>query len=420
MFLGEVIFDYLLYPLNSVYPRLKGMEYMKLQKSKKDEEVYYYFLKNGEKRWMYRHKYYDALGKRKEKKKSGFKTEKEALKSLLEVKASILSGQTSYIEHSQMTVSQWMDIWFEAKNRSWEPSTVIMIERAIKNQIKPLIGRYKLSQLNATTYEREFINKLYDKGYKNGSVSIYHNFFKMAINAAVEDEIILKNRFSSIKIEKDDKLENFLTPEELGIFLSYAKKHGNITQYTLVLLLAFSGLRKGEAYGLKWKNVNFTDNTITIDCTRDKNGERPPKTKNSNRTIEIDENVMEQLKKYQKWCIKKKLSFGLHLDKENDYVFISKNNINGVHDQYVNIFFNTLYKIMEMNEVKINTITPHGLRHTHATILIDELIPPTDVADRLGNTLEMIYKIYAHSFKKVENRTVVAFSRRLKRIANSN
>jgi len=52
---------------------MEGMSIMtKLYKSKKDKEVYYYFLKNGEKRWMYRHKYYDALGKRKEKKKSGF------------------------------------------------------------------------------------------------------------------------------------------------------------------------------------------------------------------------------------------------------------------------------------------------------------------------------------------------------------
>lgn len=48
---------------------------MKLQKTK-ENEVYYYYLKNGDKRFMFRHKYVDNLGKRREKKKSGFKHKK--------------------------------------------------------------------------------------------------------------------------------------------------------------------------------------------------------------------------------------------------------------------------------------------------------------------------------------------------------
>jgi len=55
-------------------------------------------------------------------------------------------------------------------------------------------------------------------------------------------------------------------------------------------------------------------------------------------------------------------------------------------------------------------IISYGLRHTHATILIDMLVPPTDIANRLGNSLEMVYNVYAHSFEKAENKTVSAFS----------
>ncbi|NQX57543.1 hypothetical protein [Paenibacillus qinlingensis] len=51
---------------------------------------------------MYRHKYYDNLGKRKEK--------KEALKGLVEVKAALLNGQVKQVEHSQMTIAQWLDM----------------------------------------------------------------------------------------------------------------------------------------------------------------------------------------------------------------------------------------------------------------------------------------------------------------------
>jgi len=47
--------------------------------------------------WMFRHKYYDSTGKRWEKKKSGFKIEKAALKALMEVKAATLRGETKHI-----------------------------------------------------------------------------------------------------------------------------------------------------------------------------------------------------------------------------------------------------------------------------------------------------------------------------------
>lgn len=361
---------------------------------------------------MYRHKYLDSLGKRKEKKKSGFKTEKEAVRSLFELKASILNGQTMHIEHSQTTVSQWLDIWFETKKRSWAVSTLRINENAITH-LKKHIGKHKLNSLTSSTYEREFINKMLDKGFKPGSVISHHEVFKTAVNSAVDDEILIKNRFSRIKIEQDKSLDNFLTPRELRLFLEAAKTYGHITHYTFTLLLAYSGMRKGEAQGLKWKNINFKKNTITIECTRDDQGERKPKTKNSYRTIEIDNDVMNQLESYKKWCIKTKFSIGLQLDKENDYVFITENNI-PVYACFLNKFFNLIYKELKSKEIELKKISPHGLRHTHATILIDELIPPTDIADRLGNTLEMIYRVYAHSFKKIENKSVIAFGSRLK------
>lgn len=389
---------------------------MKLYKTKIDDEIYYYYLKNGEKRFMYRHKFVDSLGKRREKKKSSFKTEKEALRSLLEVKASILSGQTRHIEHSQMTVSNWLDIWYETKKRGWKVSTKRINKNAISH-LKRLIGKYKLNSLHSTTYEREFINKLLDDGFKPHSIIGYHETFKTAINSAVEDEILLKNRFVNIRIEHNKDLDNFLTPEELDKFLNAAEKYGDITEYTLTLLLAYTGFRKGEAHGLMWKNIDFQNKTVTVERTRDDDGVRSPKTKNSYRTIEVDDIVIKQLEKYQKWCIKIKFSLGMQFDKENDYVFITENNIDGVYAAYINYFFNFLYRKLKSNNVNIKRITPHGLRHTHATILIDELIPPTDIADRLGNTLEMIYRVYAHSFKKIENKTVIAFGKRLKNVA---
>ena len=391
---------------------------MKLHKTKLDDEVYYYLLKNGEKRYMYRHKYYDTLGNRKEKKKSSFKTEKEAYRALLEVKTALLNGQVEKVENNQMTVSQWLDIWYDTYSNGWEISTRILRRDVIRDHMKPLLGKFKLNELDRTTYIRMYINKLLKK-YKPRSVILFHDLFRIAINAAVDDELIPRNRFNKINIDKDEELENFLTPEELNIFIDITKKYANITGYTLVYFLAYTGLRKGEALGLKWEDIDFKEKTVTVKRTRDYHGERSPKTKNSYRTIPIDETVVQQLKSYQKWCIETKFKFGMRLDKKKDLVFISYQGATPCGAIILFDLFKSLYKRMEKDKIKINKITPHGLRHTHASMLINMRIPPKTVAKRLGNTVEMIYKVYSHSFKELEDKAVSAFSESLANGAKS-
>jgi len=385
---------------------------VKLHKSNKEPELYYYFNAKKEKLWMFRHKYYDWTGKRKEKKKSGFKTEKEAERALLEVKAALLNGQHKKVERDQMTISQWLDIWYETYNSGWEITSRLQRKNAIKHQMKPLLGIYRLSELDRTTYVRVYINELL-KTYKPSTVALFHRLFKIAINAAVEDEIIPRNRFNKISIEQNEELENFLTPDELNIFLDMTKKKENITNYTFILLLAYTGFRKGEALGLKWKNVNLKEKTVTVDCTRDRLSERSPKTKNSYRTIPIDDILVKQLQVYQKWCIETKFSYGMKLDKKNDHVLISYQGGTPMGANTSKYLFERIYKQLEKKEIKIKRITPHGLRHTHTTVLINMGIPHKTIADRLGNTVEMIYKVYAHSFKEYEDKAVTAFSESL-------
>lgn len=138
----------------------------------------------------------------------------------------------------------------------------------------------------------------------------------------MDDEIIPRNRFNKITIEQEEQKDNFLTASELNKLLQTAKKEENITNYTVLLLLAYTGVRKGEALGLKWQDVDFENKTISINRTRDNKGTREPKTKNSYRTILIDDVVINQLKKYKTWCKKTLFEFGKKLNEET-YVFIS-------------------------------------------------------------------------------------------------
>lgn len=382
---------------------------MKLYKSNTDKELFYYFNAKGEKRWMFRHRYYDTLGKRREKSRQGFTKEKEAYKALLEVKTKILNGSVKQVQNDKITISEWLDIWYESNKHEWKVSTRNQRKNAIKNHMKPLIGHYKLTELDKSTYKREFINALLNKkGFEPTTVTLYHSLFKVAINSAVEDEIIPRNRFRKIIIEDNRTLDNFLLPKDLIKLLNVAKDEENITNYTSLLLLSYTGLRRGEMMGLKWKDIDFKKGTLTVERTRDSFGTRSPKTKRSYRTILVDAIVIKQLKNYLKWCKIISLAFGKRISKES-YVFISYQTGCPVSD-------NTLQESLSrsLKKAKVKKITIHGLRHTHATILISKRIPVRTIADRLGNTPQMIYDVYGHSFKELEKESVDAFNDSLK------
>lgn len=395
---------------------------MKLHKSIKDPELYHYFNAKKEKLWLYRHKYYDGLGKRKEKKKSGFKTEKAAMKALLEVKAATLRGEHKQVEHDQMTVGQWLDIWYETHKNDWKVTSRQQREMAIRLQMKPLLGSYKLHQLDRTTYKREYLNVL-EKKYKPSTVQLLHNLFKIAINAAVNDEILLRNRFTKMTLSVDQEAKekpiNYLTPAELNKFLQAAKEHENETNYSIFLTLAYTGFRRGEALGLQWKNIDFKNKKITIERTRDNKGSRTPKTKNSYRTIPVDDLLIRQLQAYRKWCLETKLYYGLKM-KEDSFVFISHQTGERIADNTPMYSLKRLLKKVN-NDItedkdKLPQITLHGLRHTHATILLNRGSNVKVIAERLGNTPQMIYDIYGHILEELETETVSLFSASLNEI----
>ena len=397
------------------------MNKVKLYKSLKEKEVFYYFNAKEEKLWLYRHKYYDGSGKRKEKKKSGFKTEKAAIKALLEVKAQTLRGEIKTIENDNLTIAQWVDTWYEMNHKKWKITTRKQREIAIRLNIKPLLGQYKLQKLDRATYQKEYINAL-EADYKPSSVRLLHNIFKIAINAAVEEELLPRNRFTKVSFSDNADLqqetnENFLTPGELNKLLKAAKDTENITNYSFLLTIAYTGIRRGEACGLQWRNINFENNTITIERTRDNKGARAPKTKNSYRTILVDELVMTQLKKYQVWCKQIMLAFGVRYS-ENSFVFISYQTAEPISDSGI------LYMLRRVHEVaglvivndkgeEVAKSTLHGLRHTHATILLNSGQNVKVIAERLGNTPAMIYEIYGHVLKELEQESVNVFSNML-------
>lgn len=387
----------------------------KMNKCIRDKELFWYKDQDNEKKFAYRHRYYDVLGKRKEKTKQGFNNEASAYRALCEVRAKLVTGSSIEVEQENMKVSQWLDIWFESNVNEWRPNTVKQRKAMVRDQFKPLLGKYKLSSLDKETYKREFIQKLLKQGYKASTVRLFHRVFKVAINAAVDNEIIPRNRFTKVTIQNAESEEVVvLTKEHFSQVLNYVKENENITVNTMVHFFAYSGARRGEVLGLQWRDLDFETNEVTFERQRfKKDGEMiigPLKTENSYRTIDIEPTVMSMLKTYKTWCKSKLLMDGRVL-KDDDFIFISYQTKEPYSD--VSLLY-ALRRIKE--ELKIDyDFTPHTFRHTHATyLLLTAKIDVTVVADRLGNTPKVVWETYAHVLKEAKKEVVEIFSEAVK------
>jgi len=376
--------------------------------STKKENIYWYYDSNKKKKYAYRYKFYDHTGVRREKTRQNFNSSIEAEKALIALKATVLNGGEKIIFNENMTIAQWVDIYFDRKKSKWKGTSPKTYRNVIEIYIKPYIGRYKLSRLSKSLYQSEFIDKLSLIAAPK-SIQMYHNFFIGCINAAVEDDILDKNRIAKAELPRIEKINNdevegnYLTPTELEYLLKCVKQSCDISRYTLISILAATGMRRGEAGGLRWSDIDFKNNLIYINRTRDFYGERSAKTLNSIRCIDMTEVLSKQLDRYRKWCIERKLIFGIQ-HSEDDLVFISKT-CKPLNQNAARL---TLILMHELYDVKL--ISPHGLRHTFATISIASGTPPTTIAKILGMTTSTLLKTYAHSFADREKKAMQVLS----------
>ena len=360
---------------------------------KRDKDLFTY-KEDGVQKYAYRHRYKNQFGKWSEKSKTGFLNENDAYKQLLQVKAQVVEEDFRELDASTLSVARWIDMYIESKRNEWKPNTLTNRLLYAKKHLKPLIGHFKLGKLDRVTYIQAFINPMLET-HEPGTVRGIHDFFKQVINAAIDVEILKRNRFTKIQIKTpENPAANFMTAEQLALFLQTMKDDGNRTAYMIAQVLAHTGMRIGEALGLQWKDIDFELGTVTIKRTRDQYGPRTPKTKNSYRTIHLPANTLNELERYKTYCKKVLLRNGEKF-KESNFVFIS----NETGAPYGTTSFRSVLRRMSK---KVGfKVRAHTFRHTFATILISKGIDVVAVAAILGNTPKMVLQVYAHV---IENR----------------
>ena len=173
---------------------------------------------------------------------------------------------------------------------------------------------------------------------------------------------------------------------------------------TIVRLLLFTGMRRGEALGLKWSDIDFKKGTLKICRTIQflpKRGifEDKPKNKSSERVIRLPQTTLDDLRAHQVAQMEQRLSLGSYWKGTEDYVFTNPEG-KPLKPDSVSSWFSKFMK----QHPEIPFITLHSLRHTNATLQLAAGVPITTVSKRLGHSnTATTGRVYAHAIQSADD-----------------
>ena len=184
------------------------------------------------------------------------------------------------------------------------------------------------------------------------------------------------------KGEESETVIHVLSPSKISKFL---KKVKDQKFKTLFMLAIMSGARQGELLGLKWSDVDWENNQIHIKRTFNNQRWYKPKSKASNRKISLGPSMMRELKKWRLACPLSDL----------DLVFPNEAGKPINHNNLVNRHFEPALK-----KAGIERIRFHDLRHTYASLLVEQGENITYIQKQLGHSSPSVtLNVYAHLVK---------------------
>ena len=362
--------------------------------------------------WRYR----ISLGKNSETgkyeyiSKTGFKRKSDAKHQAEMIERQLRNGE--YIPPSSSTFKQVADDWIKQYANDVKVSSV----RARKKSIQHAIERFNtkpIQTIKKHDYQR-FVDDMsaqYSKNYVDSIVASTNMIFKyandMRLIKAMPSEGIKrpKKKVSVEELEDIEIHKKFLEKDELFKFLEVAKYHHSPqNSFEVFTTLAYTGMRAGELLALKWSDIDFENNTISITKTyyNPNNNKKhyqilTPKTESSIGKISVDPHVIQLLKDY-KVNVQDTWKNELYVD--NNFVFTD---VNG-YPLVIKKLSTWIQAIMKKTDITNKHISTHSFRHTHCALLIEAGVHIKEIQERLRhkdiNTTMNIYAKITNSYKK--------------------
>ncbi|MEH7418641.1 site-specific integrase [Neobacillus drentensis] len=285
----------------------------------------------------------------------------------------------------------------------------------ITQHLKPGLGHIKISKLQPAHLQEYYVQKLYNgkldgSGLSATSVKHHHRLIFKALKDAVKWQLLSRNVAGAVSPPKTKKVEMHTWDHEQVItFLEVAK---GSSYYPIYLTTIYTGMRRGEVLGLRWQDIDFDNLVISVRQSLQEVKKvgltfKEPKSGKS-RSITITPNLAKELKKLYKPQLEYKLLLGQDYH-DFDLVFAQKN---GKPIQPTEMARN-YRKFVEISGLPY--IRFHDLRHTHATLMLQQGIHPKVVSERLGHsTIGITMDTYTHVLPNMQKEAAQQFEQLIK------
>lgn len=260
---------------------------------------------------------------------------------------------------------------------------------------------------------QDFYQSLFADGVVANTVIHYHALLRRAFQQAFKEERIDANPFDRVGRPKKNKFhgENY-TQEELLTLLHLAR--GDVI-YPAILLAGAMGLRRSEALGVRWSRIDWEKRTVLLDTKiveYQENGKKKVepveemKNKSSRRTLPLPDPVVEMLQVQKEHReVYRKMFQGSYNAQYLDYVCVNQLG-ELLRPSYVTDHFRELLEKYGLRHIRF-----HDLRHTFASLLINQDVPLINVSNFLGHSdLSTTANIYAHLDKASKQASAAVIS----------
>ena len=371
-----------------------------------------YKAKKSKSGYLYKVRIYRVIdGKRKDFFKGGFKSRREARQYEAMIYHKKASGDLSeLLRVSERRFDEVFEEWFKTYQNTVESTTSVRTDDLFRIHILPVLGKVKISKITPWQCQ-DFIT---EKGQTFRNIKQVKSYTSQVFDFALKMKLITDNPMKQVILPKRErkKSDNFFSVEELHEFLAIIKAEEPYKNYALFRLLAYSGLRKGELYSLRWSDIDFDNQLLSISKNlgriKGKAVEKSTKNKFSIRQIPLDTETVSILKEWKQKSRKEKgqLSVTPLIDSDYMFTFVGRDGkIEPLYQDYIN---SVLKRIIRKHGLK--KITPHGFRHTHATLMIEVEVDPVNAAKRLGHaSSQMTLDTYSHSTVAGEKKAITKF-----------
>lgn len=302
---------------------------------------------------------------------------------------------------NEIPIFEYMAEWLNRVSRRIQINT----NRSYHNMIYGKIRRYfekrpeiTVGSMKAKDIE-DFYEYLFSEGVTANTVIHYHAVLRTGFKQAIKDELIESNPFDKIERPKKNKFQGEHYSEEELLALLNMTKDDPI--YPAIMLAGGLGLRRSEALGIRWSRIDFEAKSVLLDTKiveYKENGKtvveavEEMKNKSSKRTLPLPEPVyMMLLEEKAKKELYKQMFKSSYKRDYDDYVCVNQLG-DLIKPSYVTGHFHELLKDLGLRKIRF-----HDLRHTFASVLLNNDVPLINVSNFLGHSdISTTANIYAH------------------------